>query len=132
MRATDRSIALSLALLIVGCAGGDRGPELGEVTGQLLKAGEPVANGWVEFHPTSSHRPSVARTNNKGKFTLTYSAQKEGAVVGTHTVKVGTGGEEVEDPEAQGGFSVTKRKPFDFTMTAEVSAGQNEINIEVP
>lgn len=78
---------LLLTLLLVGC---NSGPPLGEVTGKVTIDGEPVANAMVTFQPIGIGRPSSGETNEKGEYTLNYTADLTGALVGKHKVSIST------------------------------------------
>jgi hypothetical protein len=75
---------LVAAVLICGCS---RGPRVVPVSGTVTRAGKPVAKLIVTFMPTEG-RPSWGLTDENGKFTLNYARDKDGALVGTHTVWV--------------------------------------------
>ena len=86
---------LSAVGIVVVCAmftGCDTGPKLGAVSGHVTKGGIPQENLWVKFSPKAGGRPSHARTNNKGDFSIQYM-DKAGALVGKHEVVIGSGGE---------------------------------------
>ena len=73
-----------------GCSRTDA--TLSEVTGQVTFNGLP-ATAEIVFQPDSigsdtRGRPSTAFTDSEGKFTLAFSADKSGAVVGQHAVSI--------------------------------------------
>lgn len=76
-------------VLAVAAATGCRpsGPQIVPVSGKLTHKGQPLANVEVYFWPTQG-RNSVGLTDAEGKFTLGYSRDQQGALVGTHTVFV--------------------------------------------
>jgi len=116
---------LSLVSMCLGC-GGNTGPDMGTVSGTLTKGGEPVPQGWIEFHPVAGGRPSFATTDDQGNYSLTYTADQQGALIGMHEVKAGTGG--IDSPD---GRSTTKQVPFKFKQEVEVTSGSNTIDIQV-
>jgi hypothetical protein len=76
---------VSLCPVLAGCDSG--GPKIVKVSGTVMHGGKPVPNIEVFFQPTTG-RNSVATTDANGKFTLGYTADTKGAVVGTHKVFV--------------------------------------------
>ena len=80
---------LVVGSLVIGCS---RQPQLAEVKGQVLMKGKPLGNVKVDFHPDpdqgTSGPGSSGTTDEQGKFTLTYSNGKPGAIVGHHRVIV--------------------------------------------
>ena len=78
-------VALGLALAaLVGC---DRGPTLVPVTGKVLYKGKPLEFGSVMFQPPSG-QPAVGEIQPDGTFTLSTFRPDDGAVVGTHKVRI--------------------------------------------
>jgi hypothetical protein len=74
-----------------GCGSG---PQLAEVEGRVTKSGQPQENLWVKFSPAGG-RPSHARTDADGRFAIRYK-DRVGALIGTHQVAIGSGGERDE------------------------------------
>lgn len=79
---------LTLIALAIAGGCGPGGPEVVEVTGTVTCQGQPVPNLIVNFKPEKG-RPSWGHTDANGKYTLDYSRDRDGAVVGKHTVWVG-------------------------------------------
>ncbi len=73
---------LGIMLAVTGC---DSGPKLVKISGVATHNGQPVPNLRITFQPEKG-RPSMGDTDDKGKFTLKYDPEHDGAVVGTHTV----------------------------------------------
>lgn len=76
-------IALGI-LLIVGCSSG---PNVVDVSGRVTRNGKPVPNLLLNFLPEKG-RPSWALTDSDGRFTLNYSRDYSGGLVGKHQVWV--------------------------------------------
>jgi hypothetical protein len=86
LRGALSATVLSLGILALpGC--GSRGPEIVDVTGTVTRGGEPVEDLEVHFVPDEG-RPSWGLTDAQGRFTLNYSRDRDGAVVGRHRVFV--------------------------------------------
>lgn len=100
--------ALSL-ILFVGCSGGG-GPAKGRqqtfaAKGKVTYNGLPVANAQVAFLPEDDGMPpAFAATASDGSFKLTTYNQNDGAVAGTHQVKV-TSMEQETTPPVEVDFS---------------------------
>ncbi len=71
---------------LVGC-GRSQYPETAPVEGTITLNGAPVEGATVTFAPEKG-RSSSGRTNNLGKYTLTYKQRIQGAVLGRHQVKI--------------------------------------------
>lgn len=79
------ALMLVLSLIAVGC--GDGRPSRLPMSGQVLIDGEPLTFGSVQFVPTNA-RPSVAKLDEEGRFTLSCYGEKDGIVPGVHRVQV--------------------------------------------
>jgi hypothetical protein len=114
-------IATISAVSALGC-GSDL--PLGTVQGKVTKAGQPQANLWVKFSPVEGGRPSHARTDAEGNFSIQYKDQ-DGALVGRHRVVVGSGGEVDER-----GNPISRAVEL-LSTEVEVENGANEFNFEI-
>jgi hypothetical protein len=74
-----------LLVVLAGCGGG--GPKLVKVSGTLTYKGKPVTNASLDFMPEHG-RPSWGKTDEAGRFTLSYDRTREGAIVGKHKVMI--------------------------------------------
>jgi len=97
--------------------------QLGAVSGQVTKGGQPQANIWLEFKPEHG-RPSTARTDADGRYRLTYIQQKQGALVGRHKVRIGTGGEVTLEGDVKPSTEL-------HSEDVEVKPGSNTLNFEL-
>lgn len=77
------AFALAVCFLISGCGSSNVVP----VSGTLTYKGKPVTNAVVNFMPETG-RPSSAKTDQNGQFTLLYDPQIKGAQIGKHRVFV--------------------------------------------
>ncbi len=80
-----RFVLLFVGIALCGCGSG--GPKIVKVSGVLTRNGKAVPNLEVYFMPTHG-RNSVGMADEQGRFKLGYTADQEGALVGTHTVFV--------------------------------------------
>lgn len=120
------SLAGVLSLLGCGGAGGDV-PDLGQVTGVVTLDGQPLPNAQVEFAPASG-RPSSGQTGPDGRYSLQYTAEHPGAVVGAHTVRISTGGYSDAGPVEE---KLPPRYHAETELKADVKPGINEINFDL-
>lgn len=100
------AVAVSLLMAVCGCGRG--GPTVVPISGTATRGGKPVANVELTFHPDSG-RPSWANTDAAGKFRLSYSRDRDGAVQGRHRVTVR--GRQPASPEEE--FSGTIKHPLE-------------------
>jgi hypothetical protein len=126
-------ISLVAVVCLSGCGGGNADdPDLGEVTGVVSVAGKPLANAVVTFTPADG-RPSFGETDENGNYELLFKADNPGAVVGQHTVRVELITADGEDTADGRNGAETGLPPAasDGSVTHEVKAGSNEIDIEL-
>lgn len=75
----------ALLLSFCGCGNGD----VASVEGVVTVDGEPLQGALVAFYPTEG-RASMGRTDETGRYQLTYSRNSAGAEIGAHKVTVST------------------------------------------
>lgn len=84
-----QGIALSGLALLAGCR---HHVELGQVSGTVRAAGQPISNAVVTFVPERTGEVklplSQAQTDAQGNYQLRTSQQEPGAVIGKHRVTV--------------------------------------------
>jgi len=78
---------IACASLIISATGCNRGPELAAVTGKVLYNGQPLQFGSVTFQPTRG-QPARGEIQSDGTFELSTFSLGDGAVVGSHKVKI--------------------------------------------
>lgn len=116
------------ALMLPGCGGGSGDtPELGQVTGVVTLDGQPLPKANVEFAPASG-RPSFGETDEDGRYSLEYLAGHAGAVVGSNTVKISTGGYGEAGPIPE---KVPARYHAKSELKADVKPGSNDLNFDL-
>ena len=122
MRPSHLFVVIAVAFLFVGCSGA-QGPQIAPVSGKVTFNGEPLHDALVAFYPADG-RPSMGTTDSSGNYTLSYTHDKPGAIVGQHTVRITTGtvsGEEVQKVKE----TVPVKYNSESELTADVKAGQN-------
>jgi len=85
-------IALSGILLVTSGCGGKSGnaPDVARVEGTVTLDGAPLEGATVEFQPVAGGRPSVGTSDANGHYSLTYSNDLAGAIIGEHNVSIKT------------------------------------------
>jgi len=127
-------ISLSLIAVMAGC-GGPEGPAIAPVTGVVTLKGEPVEGAEVTFIPQSG-RPSVGVTDKKGKYTLQYAGNRQGAVLGKHKVTISTRRQGVEGEGSQPSVeprpeTIPARYNVATELEVEVESGSNEFDFQL-
>jgi len=79
-------LLFSLFLSLCGCGRGNY-PEVATVTGTVTLDGQPLDGAEVTFAPPAG-RSSSGRTGPDGRYSLSYTKNIEGAVLGTHRVMI--------------------------------------------
>lgn len=75
-------------LLAVCCGCGSSGSKMAAVHGVVTYQQNPLPDADVMFIPRAGGRPATGRTDAQGRFDLTTSRNKDGALVGEHDVIV--------------------------------------------
>jgi hypothetical protein len=125
-----RAIVPVLFSFMLGCSG-DKGPELGTVSGTVRFAGAPLPKASVNFIPENG-RPSFGLTDDSGVYELKYTNDKPGAAVGKHTVRIST----YRPPDENEGIpAVPESIPAIYNqsteLTADVKSGKNTIDFDL-
>ena len=97
-RWSARALPAAAILLLLGGGCGPAGPKVVPISGTATRGGQPVAGIELTFHPETG-RPSWANTDGEGRFTLSYSRDRNGAVLGRHRVTVR--GQQPSSPEEE-------------------------------
>lgn len=126
--------AVCLAILSAATHGCNRadGPPLGKVSGVVTLDGQPLADAIITFAPPNG-RPSQGITGSDGRYTLAYTAEQQGAMVGDHVVRIST----ERYVERSGGAveQMVEKVPTKYhaesTLTATVKAGTNELPFDL-
>lgn len=125
----------TLILLLAGC-GESSSSSLGIVTGTVKQDGRPVANLALEFHPVSGGRPSLALSDEQGRFQAFYLAGVPGAKIGTHSIRY-------ELVLGEDGYNLTPAEMFNMVpprldddvflvpSTVDVREGENRFEMEL-
>ncbi|HCS53431.1 hypothetical protein [Rubinisphaera sp.] len=130
-----RIVLICGLVAVIGCGGsGAPIPKLAPVTGKVEFQGKPLEGASVSFSPeqaaeTGSQRTSIGRTDENGVFTLMYNGDYEGAIIGTHIVRISKLEGTDEEP---GGEMLQAKYNVQSTLTETVSAdGLNDFFFEL-
>ncbi|QDU75539.1 Bacterial Ig-like domain (group 1) [Bremerella volcania] len=129
------AIVAAIALcVVIGCSKAD-GPDLGYVEGTVTLDGKPLDGAEVQFEPTNA-RPSVAFTDENGHYVLKFTGSRDGATIGTHTVRIlsarGSSGGEGDGPVVKARPELLPPKYHEkSTLTADVQSGNNTIDFDL-
>lgn len=117
-----------LCLVGSGCgsSSGPKIPELGQVTGVVKLDGQPVKNALVTFVPENV-RPATARTDDQGRYELTFNDKLKGTAVGMNTVRISARDESGSKGNME---TIPEKYNAKTTLKKEVKAGKNEINFD--
>jgi hypothetical protein len=131
-----RLLFLLSGLFIAGCGGVDV-PDTGKVAGSVTIDGKPAAGIRVKFTPAEKGRASSATTDEAGNYTLVYSANAMGALIGKHKVTIAAQeiSADVPDASAKGKRVENTTVPAKYVAMSkdvEVKAGDNTIDLTYP
>lgn len=121
-------LGLTLAAATIGC--GQSGPQLASVSGIVKVNGEPTPYVMVEFQPTEAGSPSIGYTDGEGKYSLQFSRDRWGAMLGEHRVKLDFDYDPGSD-DARPPFKIPARYNKKSELTAAVVGGSNQHNFEI-
>ena len=126
-------VALVCFFLFSSMSSGTKLPSLASVTGTITLDGKPLPGATVRFEPVAdindisknSIGGSAGRTDDEGRYSLAYAGGHEGAVVGTHTVRI-------NKTDKEGLETLGKKYHLASRITHEVKEGSNTINLTLP
>lgn len=130
--------ALLSCFALLGVAGCGGGPETAPVTGIVTLDGDPLPGAAITFSPESTEgSTSHGMTDAQGKYSLMFTRDKSGAMIGKHNVLIeigdaGGGSSESCDPCPPPDAGPRPKLPQKYrqpgALTAEVVSGKNEID----
>lgn len=107
-------------LVAAGCGPG--GPKVVKVNGTVTRGGQPLKDIRLTFFPEQG-RPSSALTDAEGRFSLQYTPDRPGAVVGKHKV---TAWYRPEDPGSLRAMETGKLKTPPAMLAVQAKYGKRE------
>lgn len=140
-RATPQLLLPSLILLLCALSGcGSSGPEVGEVTGTVTLDGKPLPNAVLTFKSQAPNgTTSMGVTGPDGKYTLMFTTDRSGAMLGKHDVEIVTNklsDDDVASLKAQGKTPppftpIPKKYREPGTLVKDVVKGKNTIDFDL-
>lgn len=123
----QRLALAAVAVVALGC--NQSGPQIVPVTGTVTHQGTPIPGLWITFIPETG-RQSTGVSKPDGSFSLTYSREKKGALVGKHSVMIEFRPSSLEEEIAMG--QGKKLHEAQGEITAKYgSGGTDQIEVEV-
>lgn len=136
MKDVPRLIGCGLVLVVL-CGCGEKGPELGEVSGTITLEGEPVEGAVVTFLPLFEGGVEVEcrpKTDADGNYSMRYSVDRPGVLLGEHRVMISTE-DSAKDPVTGAISHVPERIPKHYTrdsiLTYSVEPGKNDASFDL-
>jgi hypothetical protein len=129
--AAAKLLALACLTLAAGC-GGEDGPNLGEVTGTVTLDGQPLVGATIDFRPIDPELSSYdGQTDEKGRYVLHATADRQGAEFGEYTVHVTMPKYAADDPRAANAVKIPAKYNTRTELKAEIKDGENEFDFEL-
>lgn len=133
---TACSFLVSCAV-ILGSGCGKQGAPLGTVRGTVTFDGDPLANARVVFRPAEG-RTSVGTTDQDGRYALSLSPTRKGALVGEHSVAITWEPPDLKDADQRSpadlktpSIMLPARYNSQTTLSANVKPGENSIDFDL-
>ena len=126
--------AACLTLAFTGCNSANL-PDTGEVSGTITIDGKPATGIRVRFTPVGPGRPSSGESDAAGHYSLVYSANGTGALIGKHIATIFPTEPSADVPEpgkVKMSASVIPKKYATIEKEVEVKAGSNSIDLVYP
>jgi hypothetical protein len=114
-------------VIVAACCGCSKGPELGSVAGKLTFHGQPVQYAAVEFHPVAGEgKYSIGFTNSTGEYTVKYTIQRGGALIGRHRILI-----KMYPPDGVKTPPVPPKYQGQAEGEVEVTSGSNRFDLDL-
>lgn len=124
-----RASAVLIAMFFSAAGCGSRS-DLASVTGKITLDGQPLANAFVVFAPTSQGTSSRGKTDAEGRYEMMFSDREKGAWIGENLVRINTG--DVGSGDVAG---PKERVPAVYneatTLKVEVKPGTNAFDFDL-
>jgi hypothetical protein len=103
-------------------------PKTGTVSGVVTMNDAPLSGVNIVFTPVQGN-PSYGGTNEKGEYSLNYSGEVKGAMIGSHTVAITTPLNAPPPPNYKD--PIAAKYNTETTLKADVIAGDNKIDFKL-
>ena len=131
-----RFLQLGMLALLISCCGCPSGSkDVGLVEGVVTLDGKPVDRATIIFYPAEG-RSSGGYTDENGHYSLIYSRDEKGALIGQHKVTIST---KLEEDFEDGASTEARNESLPpryldrrkTDLTAVVERGSNQIDFEL-
>jgi hypothetical protein len=123
------SLLLAVAITVASPGCGSKS-DLASVRGKVTLDGQPLADAFVVFAPTSQGTSSRGKTDSAGNYEMMFTDREKGAWIGENLVRINTG-----DVGRDGGGGAKERVPAVYnqstTLKADVKPRSNTFNFEL-
>jgi hypothetical protein len=122
-------LAVGAAGLSCGC--GEKAANMADVSGTVTMDGQPLSKARIEFSPTANGSPSMGLTDERGRYSLRFSRDMEGAMIGDYQVKISTyapANPDAEPPTVEVPEKVPAKYNIKTELTGKVVEGSNTID----
>ena len=113
-------VTTALLLCLTGCSDVQGPPPLAPIRGQVTLDGQPLSGAGILFKQTGV-RGSASRTDENGRYELTFHRDLKGAVLGEHRVFIGTASSEEPDKPERVPARYNRESELSFTVLDEGS-----------
>ncbi len=111
------SLCQVFGVLLAGCSPG--GPEIATVTGTVTMDGKPLPLAAVVFIPENG-RPAGATTDDGGRYSLSFSEGRDGAIPGKNRVLITTKRDPWRDAKGEARPSAKEKVPMKYNAKSEL------------
>jgi hypothetical protein len=129
------ALALLIVFAVAGCSSQSLPENVGQVTGKVTLAGEPLADALVTFAPVAQGgTTSLGRTDANGVYKLNYARDVDGAQIGENRVLISTysaGNPEGDPPRPAVPEKVPAKYNTNTELKADVKSGSNTIDFSL-
>jgi hypothetical protein len=117
-------IGIAIFVSLGGCNKSNQ--NLAPVSGRVTLDGQPQASTKVHFQPDGEKSPSMGRTDNDGRYVLSYNRGVEGGMIGWNTVRIETATAVTRGPQL-----IPARYNDKSELRREVKPGKNTFDFEL-
>lgn len=122
---------IGAALVLAVSLGCSRGPQVGAVSGTVSYGGQPLEGLNITFDPIAGGRSSTGVTRADGGYDLRYTRDRNGALVGTHEVRVNWPAQTNEDLAKRDKYPIPASYNTATTLSFDVKPGSNTFDVSI-
>lgn len=122
---------IAATLVCAASFGCSRGPQVGMVSGRVSYGGQPLEGLTITFDPIGGGRSSTGVTAADGGYELRYTRDRNGALVGTHEVRVNWPAQTNEDLAKRDKYPIPASYNTATTLSFDVKPGSNTFDVSI-